>query len=52
MIMDFLPHPSVIERRMDDQSVLAMRAPTPIIARMHEELALLYREQLIALLER
>ncbi len=52
MVMDFLPHPSVIERRMDDQSVLALRAPTPTIARMHEDLALLYREQLIALLKR
>ncbi|PTW47542.1 hypothetical protein C8J25_103261 [Sphingomonas faeni] len=52
MVTDLIPHPSVIERRMDDQSVLAMRAPTPMIARMHEELALLYREQLIALLER
>ena len=52
MVMEFLPHPSVIERRMDDQSVLALRAPTPTIARMHEDLALLYREQLIALLKR
>ena len=51
MVMDFLPHPSVIERRMDDQSVLATQAPNAIIARMHEELALLYREQLVALIE-
>jgi hypothetical protein len=50
--MDFLPHPSVIERQMDDQSVLARRASTPMVARMHEDLAQLYREQLIALLKR
>jgi hypothetical protein len=50
--MDFLPHPSVIERRMDDQSVLARQASNPVVARMHEDLALLYREQLIALLKR
>ena len=48
--MDPLPHPSVIERRMDDQSVLARRAPNSVIARMHEDIARLYREQLIALL--
>lgn len=48
--MDMLPPPSVIERRMDDQSVLARRAPNAGVARMHEELALLYREQLIGLL--
>lgn len=45
-----LPPPSLIERRMDDQSVLARRAPNAGVARMHEELALLYREQLIGLL--
>lgn len=50
--MNYLPHPSVIERRMDDQSVLARRAPTATIARMHEDLARLYRDQLIALLKR
>ncbi len=37
---------------MDDQSVLARQAPTSLIARMHEDLARLYREQLIALLKR
>lgn len=49
--MNLLPHPSIIERRMDDQSVLARRAPNTLIAQMHEELATLYREQLIALLK-
>ncbi|MGU3390171.1 hypothetical protein [Sphingomonas sp. M1A8_2b] len=49
--MDLLPHPSIIERRMDDQSVLARRAPNRGIAQMHEDLARLYREQLIALLK-
>ncbi len=49
--MDLLPHPSVIERRMDDQSVLARRAPNSVIARMHEDIAGLYREQLVALLK-
>ena len=48
--MDLLPHPSIIERRMDDQSVLARRAPNTLIAQMHEDIANLYREQLIALL--
>ena len=48
--MDLLPHPSIIERRMDDQSVLARRAPNTLIAEMHRDLSMLYREQLIALL--
>lgn len=50
--MDYLPHPSVLERRMDDQSVLARLAQNVPIARMHEDLAQLYREQLIAALKR
>ncbi|RMB37043.1 hypothetical protein C8J47_0623 [Sphingomonas sp. PP-F2F-G114-C0414] len=50
--MDLLPHPSIIERRMDDQSVLARRAANRGIAQMHEDLAGLYREQLIAVLKR
>ncbi len=49
--MDLLPHPSILERRMDDQSVLARRAPNGPIAQMHEDIARLYREQLIALLK-
>ena len=48
--MVLLPTPAVIERRMDDQSVLARRAPNAGVARMHEELAALYREQLIAVM--
>ncbi len=44
-----LPPPSVIERRMDDQSVLAHRARNADVARMHEDLARFYRE-LIAVL--
>ncbi|WP_139226968.1 hypothetical protein [Sphingomonas sp. OK281] len=51
-MMDYLPHPSVLERRMDDQSVLARLAQNVPIARMHEDLAQLYREQLIAALKR
>lgn len=49
--MDIIPHPAILERRMDDQSVLARQAPSPTIARMHEDLASLYREQLIAILK-
>ena len=49
--MNMLPSPFVIQRRMDDQSVLARRAPDAGVARMHEDLAGLYREQLIALLK-
>lgn len=49
--MDIIPHPAILERRMDDQSVLARQAPNSIIARMHEDLARLYREQLVALLK-
>ena len=48
--MDMLPPPAVIERRMDDQSVLAHRARNADVARMHEDLARFYREQLIAIL--
>lgn len=48
--MVLLPTPAVIERRMDDQSVLARRAPNAGVARMHEDLAALYREQLIAVM--
>lgn len=46
------PPPSVIERRMDDQSVLALRAGNADVARMHRDLSLFYREQLIAVLKR
>lgn len=49
--MDLLPPPSVIERRMDDQSVLAYRARNVDVAKMHKDLARLYREQLIGLLK-
>lgn len=48
--MDIIPHPAILERWMDDQSVLARQAPTSVIARMHEDLSELYREQLIAIL--
>ncbi len=46
-----MPHPAILERRMDDQSVLARQAPSSVVARMHEDLATLYREQLIAVLK-
>ena len=48
--MDLLPHPAILERLMDDQSVLARQASSVIVALMHEDLARLYREQLVALL--
>ena len=45
-----VPSPRILERRMDDHSVLARRAQTEAIARMHEDLSRLYREQLVALM--
>ena len=45
--MEFLPPLSVIERLMDAQSVLARLSGDDAVARMHEELARLYREQLV-----
>lgn len=49
-VMDLLPHPAILERLMDDQSVLPRQASSVIVALMHEDLARLYREQLVALL--
>lgn len=49
--MNVLPPPSVIERRMDDQSVLAHRARNADVAQMHQDLSKFYREQLIAVLK-
>lgn len=45
-----LPPLAVIERRMDDQSVLARLAASEAVARMHDELARFYREQLVRVL--
>lgn len=46
--MTSIPHPSVLQRYMDDQALLALRAPCESIARMHEAIAALYREQIVA----
>jgi hypothetical protein len=48
--MTFLPHPSLLQRYMDDQSVLAARAPSAPSAHTHEAMAALYREQIVGLI--
>jgi hypothetical protein len=48
--MTIIPHPSLLQRYMDDQSVLAARASCASVAQMHEAIAALYREQIVGLI--
>jgi hypothetical protein len=49
--MNLMAHPATLQRRMDDQSVLACRSVSEEVAQMHQAIAELYREQLIAIME-
>ncbi len=51
LIMNLMPHPSTLQQRMDDQSVLASRSGIDAVAQMHNAIAALYREQLIAVMQ-